>query len=149
MFVCLFSFVDVTGRCVLDGEIRGGIPLSYLPLHLFFEPRSLLRKLAEAWGYAPKYLMCAALKQDSPLERFKWVILFSLSALHSGKQLRVVSSLPSYKTSTDICVDSDFSSACPVLSVCIPICICACISLYLYMCLYLYISAGTLFFSVR
>jgi len=51
-----------------------------LPVSIF-EPRSLLERICDWFGYAPKYLKEAALFH-SPQERFKNVIAYGISSLH-------------------------------------------------------------------
>jgi hypothetical protein len=53
-----------------------------LPIRVF-EPRSLVDKLCDFWSFAPVYLNKAAKLKDDPVERFKNVIAFWLSSLHT------------------------------------------------------------------
>ncbi len=58
-----------------------------LPVRIF-EPRSLLERICDWYGFAPVYLKEAGLFKD-PLERFKNCIAFSLSSLYvTVKQLK-------------------------------------------------------------
>jgi len=51
-----------------------------LPIRIF-EPRSLLQRICDWYGFAPYFLKEAALFRD-PLERFKNTIAFAMSSLY-------------------------------------------------------------------
>lgn len=51
-----------------------------LPIRIF-EPRSIVERISDIWGYAYEYLTKAAELSD-PLERFKMVIAYGVCALH-------------------------------------------------------------------
>jgi hypothetical protein len=62
---------------VFSGQSVIGISL---PVRIF-EPRSLLERICDWYGFAPVYLKQAA-KTTDKLERFKLVITFALAGLY-------------------------------------------------------------------
>jgi hypothetical protein len=51
-----------------------------LPVKMF-EPKSTLQRIVDSLSYAPLYLNKAC-ETDNPLERFKYVIAFTVAGLH-------------------------------------------------------------------
>lgn len=52
-----------------------------LPVRIF-EPRSMIERVCDWWGFHPIYLELAA--NSDPLERFKLVITMVLAGLYNG-----------------------------------------------------------------
>jgi hypothetical protein len=73
----VMDVIKKLAKNILDG--RGVIGIS-LPVRIF-EPRSMLERLCDWWGFAPTYLTAAARSKD-PIDRMKNVIAFSIAGLY-------------------------------------------------------------------
>jgi hypothetical protein len=65
---------------IFSGQSLVGISL---PVRIF-EPRSLVERIADWFGYSPLYLQEASKIPNNPLERFKLVTSYAIASLNSS-----------------------------------------------------------------